>query len=171
MLELRVSKSKWLQQPSVSLNHIPCWFKKPVVMGISFPGTGSLGWVPGVEIGPLAPQRAPQQMKYPSRFLRDTCGYRISPPTSLCLLPVSLWLLFYILSYKTSVMLDIWWFWMMIILEFCCTFDVVWEAQNTSFIDAAILSRTLIQTSLFYGFWFNLFNSLSGFNYYYSHFT
>lgn len=25
-------------------------------MEIYFPGTGTLGWVPGVELGPLAPQ-------------------------------------------------------------------------------------------------------------------
>ena len=41
-------------EASISLSHNLHWFSEPKVMGTSLPGTGTLGWEPGVALGLLA---------------------------------------------------------------------------------------------------------------------
>ena len=48
----------WVLLESSSFFYLlnPHWFLQPEVMGTYLPGIGSLGWGPGMELGPLAPK-------------------------------------------------------------------------------------------------------------------
>ena len=48
-------RNAWDSKSPVSLSHSPCWFLQPEVMGTYLPGTGTLGWGPGVGLGLLTP--------------------------------------------------------------------------------------------------------------------
>ena len=60
----------------------PRWVWQPEVVGTYLPGTGTLGWGPGVGLGPLAPKIALPNFYPPHVGERPTCS------TSEPLLPV-----------------------------------------------------------------------------------
>ena len=94
-----------------------------------FLGTETLIWGqgPGMRLGPLASHGDSPQLRYPSDFSPPLVGIRTACSAFLPFLPVSVWLLLYILSCKTSIQLDFKRFQMMIALSFSCNFDVVVE--------------------------------------------
>ena len=78
-----VLEEELLAAPAVSsTNSIPSGFLQSEVVGIYLPGTGTLGWGPGVGLGLLTPE-IPLQNFYP---LHVSEGPAYS--TSLLLLPV-----------------------------------------------------------------------------------
>lgn len=95
-------------------------------MGTSFPSISALGWGAGYGVGT------------PSSLWGDLCSQDILPSSyplhvsvapassaSLPLLPVSLWFLLHILSFRIYVHLVFKWFSATIILQFSCNCDMV----------------------------------------------
>ena len=67
-------------------------------MGIKVPDTGTLGYQPGVGLGPFSPQVGAPQLRYPSELLFATVSVGPTYSVSLLLLPALMWLLLYILQ-------------------------------------------------------------------------
>ena len=104
-----------LQKSSVSLNQNPR-FSLPYVMETPFPGLEPWAGEPGVELGPLVPQRVYLQPIY--SYLFTTMSWSVEPACSASLqfLPVSLWFPLYILNYSISVQIVFRCFLMMVVL-------------------------------------------------------
>ena len=100
----------------------PCWFLQPGVEGTYLPGTGGpgVGLVWGTWCGNSS------LLRCPSQILSTTCGWGISP-FCVCAPPTSLdgCGFFNFIAVKTSIQLDFWQFWVMIVLYFSCNFDKV----------------------------------------------
>ena len=101
----------------------PCWFLQAEAVGISLPGTGALGWWPGMGLGPLAPN-------IPSDFYPPHVSVGPACSMSLPLLPVLMWFILWFHSYRTSIQLNFWRLWMMVVIQLSCNFDgVVWGGK------------------------------------------
>ena len=88
------------------------------------PGTGTLG------LGSWCGAGTPHSWDIPPNFYWPHVGVGPACSTSLHLLPVLMWFLLEFHSCSTSIQLDFWHLWMMVVLQFSCTFDVVlWEGK------------------------------------------
>ena len=93
-----------VQQPLCHAQTLPCWLSQAGITRTPLPSTGALGWVSVAGLGPLAPQGRPlQQSLLPNSSLPireyGTCLLHVSTH------PTSLDVVFYFLSFRTSVQL------------------------------------------------------------------
>ena len=103
----------------------PCWVLQPEVVGTYLTGTGVLGWRAWCKSG------TPPSQDIPPEFLSTTLWVTGHLVPCLCLSYQSGWMWFLqFRSCQTSVQLDFWCSWVMVVLYLSCNFDVVvWRGE------------------------------------------
>ena len=112
-----LKKNTWDSSSSPSHSSaIPACFHSQKLWGLLFLALEPWAGECNLRLGPVTLQEGPPQMKYSSLFLNAHLGVGPVCSVTLPLLPVSIWLLLYTLSFRSFVQLNFRWFLMIAVL-------------------------------------------------------